>query len=185
MSLQIACFVLDCTLAVDSTSGSLRSILIFGGLLRLFQLQRFLPQRCGARLLCAAVRAEDRWIPVELRLRCFVLFFTKFLRLVAQLVPLVALHLRDRRDLVLFVVFDLAYLAELHIRQRVAVSRGVVENLHGIRSLLTFLAMSRRDPRCVTQFARNFGCAVNLVLDPMILQDSQKRCSAFALHLEF
>ena len=49
---------------------------------------------------------------------------------------------------------------------------------------LTLFAMSRRDPRCVTHFARNFGSALNLVLDPMILQDSHKRCAAFALHLE-
>ena len=54
-----------------SASGSLGSILVLGGLLELFQLQRFLPQHCGVLLICAAVREEDRWIPVVLRLRWF------------------------------------------------------------------------------------------------------------------
>ena len=68
--------------------------------------------------------------------------------------------------------------------QRISVSLGTVESLHGICSLLTFLAMSRLDPRPLTQFTGNFGFAFNSVLDPTVPQDSQKRCLAFALHLE-
>ena len=67
--------------------------------------------------------------------------------------------------------------------QRISVSLGIVESLHGICTLLTFLAMSSRYPRSLTQFTGNFGFALNSILDPTVPQDSQ-RCSASALHLE-
>ena len=120
--------------------------------------------RCPSPL-CRRSQGKIARSPVTLPLRCFVLLLVGFLRLIAQLLPLVARHLRDRRDLV------------LHVAQRVSVSRGVVEDLHGMCSPLTFPAMSRRHPRCATQFTRNIGCALNLVLDPMVLVKSPVFCT--------
>ena len=74
-------------------------------------MQRFVPRRCVALLLCAAVREEDRWIPVVLRLHCFLLLLTGFLRLIAQLLPLVAIDL------------TLVCLTDLHVSQRMKTSR--------------------------------------------------------------
>ena len=52
----------------------------------------------------------------------------------------------------LCVAFDLvfAFLSERHVPQRISVSLGDVEGLHGICSSLTFLAMSRRGQHCKT-----------------------------------
>ena len=150
-------------LTEDSTSGSFRSIPC--------PLEAFLDSfscsvsflSAAVLLLCAAVREKDRWITVVLRLHCFVLLLTRFLRLIAQLLPLAAFDI------------TLVCLTDLQVSQRVFVSLGTVESLRGICSLRTFLAISRRDPRSLTQFTSNFVCALNSILDPTVLQDSRKR----------
>ena len=80
-------------------------------------------------------------------------------------------RLSDRTDVILCHVFDLALacLTDLNVSQRVSSSPGIVESLYGICSLLTFLAISRRDPRSLTRFTVNFGCALKSNLDPTTL----------------
>ena len=124
--------------------------------------------RCPSPLCC--VREESRWIPVVLRLHCFALLLTKFLRLITQLLPLVPFDL------------TLVCLTDLHIviktdRYDVA-SQGFIRDRSS--SHLRFTVPTKdKTVRCAVRFlsCAPTSCPCFHIFLPNARVTTQKKCS--------